>query len=153
MSNIAFDAPKSPESYEDFGVSSLDSDSIQKEASAQVLSEILADFGKESETEEKTASDKVAQEEKVKEEDKKEEEKEEKKEEKEEKEEKAKGKGAEDLALEKTLEKDASAYYDLGRWLAFDKVAEQLNEAGEVDVKTSAAIKLHVAGLTDSLVA
>ena len=122
--NVVFDAPKSPASYEDFGISSLDSESIKKEASAQVLSEILADFGKEiaegEKVEEKTASGKVAQEEKVKEEDKKEEEegkgkKEEKedKEEKEEKKEKAKdkgGKSAEDLALAKSLGKDAVAY-------------------------------------------
>lgn len=155
-SNVVIDAPKSPESYDDFGVSSLDSDSIQKEASAQVLSEILADLGKddteEDKVEGKTASDKVAQEEKVKEEDKKEEdEKEDKEKDKEDKEEDKKS-SAEDLALAKSLEKDAASYYDLGRWMAMDKAAESLSDEGVIPVKTSAVIKLHVAGLTDSLV-
>lgn len=153
-SNVVFDAPKSAESYSDFGVSSLDSDSIRKEASAHVLSEILADFEKAGETEEKVATDgkvasgKVAQEEEVKEEDEDEKEKEEKKEKAKEKEKKS----ASDLALERSLEKDASAYYDLGQWMAIDKVAESLSDDGTIDVKTSAVISLHVAGLTDNLV-
>lgn len=153
INDAIVDAPKSPESYDDFGFSSAKTAGIEKEANASLLSEILEDFQKESEGDGSVKKEaQSAKEDKVNEEKPKgKEEKAEVKEEEEEKDEKEERK-AEDMAIENELSKDAAGYYDLGTWMAIEKVAEFMVGNEILDEKTAAAISLHTASLTDSLV-
>jgi len=59
---------------------------------------------------------------------------------------------AEELIAAKELEREASAYYDYGKWLAVEKVAEYLESEGAISEKTAAVIGLHVANLSDRLI-
>jgi hypothetical protein len=155
MNPAIVDAKKSLSSYDDIGVSTS-SQSLEKSASSEILADILKEFSEGGETKEAQEAEKSVAEALGEDEAEKEEEEKKKKKETAEKkgddETEEEERTAEDALIERELSREAAAYYDLGRWMAFDKTASGLAEVEEDLLKEATLITLHVSNLKEGLV-
>lgn len=134
-------------SYYNIGASEKTaSGELDKEASNQILKDLMTTFDT-GELPEKTAGEGKSEEEK-----KKEEEAKAKKEEEKAKAEKSKETTAGDLVVENEMTRKAAAYYDLGTMIAHEKLADMLFENNLVDAKVANVVSLYVSSHMDALV-